>query len=105
VGQDATGRFCTTRGGEIDLFRIDLSANAINHEIHKQQMQLIVNKVANDLQCNSQLGVNSADKRLGFQVFDGLELDQLKRILSMTSVDVGFLKTVERGKRSSIWVL
>ena len=69
MGQDASGRFSTARRGEIDLFRIDLSANAINHEIHKQQLQLIVNKVANELQSNLQLEQDNADNRLGFQVF------------------------------------
>jgi len=54
MGQHATGRFRTARGGKINLFRIDLSANAINHEIHKQQLQLIVNTVENDLQCKLQ---------------------------------------------------
>jgi hypothetical protein len=69
MGQDASGRFSAARRREIDLFRIDLSANAINHEIHKQQLQLIVNTVANELQSNLQLEQDNADNRLGFQVF------------------------------------
>ncbi|CAM3720528.1 hypothetical protein LIHA111178_04905 [Litorimonas haliclonae] len=54
MGQHATGRFCTAGGSKVDLFRVDLSADAINHEIHKQQLQLIVNTVENDLQCKLQ---------------------------------------------------
>lgn len=52
MSQDATCRFSSARGGKIDLFGIDLSADAINHEPYKQELRLIVNKVANDLQCN-----------------------------------------------------
>lgn len=64
MSQDATSRFRTARGREIDFFRIDLSADTINHEIHKQQLQLIVNTVANDLQCNLQLNLNGQESRI-----------------------------------------
>ena len=60
MSQHAAGRFRAAGCGKIDLFRVDLSANTINHEIHKQQLQLIVNTVANDLQCNLQVAYKTS---------------------------------------------
>lgn len=60
--QYTAGRFSATRGRKIDLFRIDLSANAINHKTHKQQLRLIVNTVANDLQFNLQKASYEPDR-------------------------------------------
>ena len=70
MGQHATGRFRSAGSGKIDLFGIDLSAHAINHKIYKQELRLIVNTLANDLQYNlhqagGEAGSHSNNNSLG----------------------------------------